>query len=108
MGRGRRGRRTKEMVNLARARVRRLYELAEKEALAGNPERADRYCLLAWKVATRYNVRIPADLKFSACRKCHTYFVPGTTSRVRINRGRRILTCEKCGWTHRMAARPKQ
>jgi ribonuclease P protein subunit RPR2 len=97
MSRGRKGRRTKEMVNIAGQRIQILLEAAEEEAKAHKLERSDRYVELARKIGMRYNVRIPRHYKRRFCRHCHAYLQPAKNSRVRL-RGRTITVhCNNCG-----------
>ena len=63
MQKGRRGRRTKAMVNIAGERIDILFNLAEEEAKAHKFQRANRYVDLARKIGMRYNVRVPSQYK---------------------------------------------
>ncbi|HID73771.1 MAG TPA: RNAase P [Thermoplasmata archaeon] len=94
--RGRRGRRTRETVVLVRDRIRRLFELAEEETLAGHRDLADRYMVHARKLSMRYNVRIPRPLKRRMCPRCHAYLAADAAS-WRVRRGRVIVHCLRCG-----------
>jgi ribonuclease P protein subunit RPR2 len=81
---------------IAAERIERLFELAEK-AFEKHTELADRYVKLAWKISTRYNVRLPATLKRKFCRKCLSFLRPGVSCRVRIQSGCVTITCLRCG-----------
>jgi ribonuclease P protein subunit RPR2 len=59
--------------------------------------RAHRYAELAKKIAMRYTLRFPKRWKRRVCKKCYAYLVPGVSSRVRIYKGRVIITCLRCG-----------
>jgi ribonuclease P protein subunit RPR2 len=96
-GRGRRGRRTKEMVEIAKKRIGLLFSHAEKEGLKGDLELADRYVSLAFIIAKRYNVRLSPEQKASFCRKCSTFLLESKTSRTRIHSGRIVKKCLSCG-----------
>jgi ribonuclease P protein subunit RPR2 len=96
MARGRRGRRTKEMVRIAGERIDILFTLAEEEASSKNLIRANRYVDLARRIGMRYNVRIPGNYKRRFCRHCHSYLVPGANSRVRLRGGKITVYCENC------------
>jgi len=76
--------------------VERLFELAEA-ASQEHPERADRYVKLAWKLKTRYNLKLPQHLKRKFCRKCLSFCRPGVSCRVRVQQGRVVVTCLRCG-----------
>ena len=92
-----RGRRTKEMVQVARERIDLLMAEADKAALAGRMEQADRYVELARRVGMRYNVRVPTAHKRKFCRGCYGYLLPSVTSRTRFQRGKVVTTCLRCG-----------
>lgn len=102
MARGRRGRRTKEMVTIAGERIDILFGLAEEEALSHNLPRATRYMDLARRIGMRYNVRIPGKFKRKYCKHCRSFLLPGENSRVRVKNGRIIVYCENCNQYTRM------
>ncbi|UCE39203.1 MAG: ribonuclease P [Thermoplasmata archaeon] len=102
MSQGRRGRRTKGMLNIAKERIDILFDLAEKEARAYNLQRANRYVELARKIGMRYNVRVPSHFKRRYCKFCHSYLVPSVNSRVRIKYKKIVIFCENCGSYMRM------
>jgi len=83
---------------LAAERMKHLLEMAEG-VFRKSPELADRYVQLAWKLATRYNVRFPPHLKRKFCRRCKSFWVPSITCRVRTRPDppRVIITCLRCG-----------
>ena len=99
--RGRRGRRTKEMVQLARERIDILFNLAEREALKGNLKRANRYVHLARKIGMRYNVRVPKRCRMHYCRKCDSFLLPGVNAEYRLNDGKITVTCLNCSSVYR-------
>jgi ribonuclease P protein subunit RPR2 len=102
MPRGRKGRRTKSMINIASERIDILFNQAEEEALADNLQRSDRYVELARKIGMRYNVRVPGRYKRRYCKFCHSYLIPSKNSRVRVRGKRIVLSCESCGGVMRM------
>ena len=59
-------------------------------------ELARRCILLARRIAMKQRVRIPWRYRRQFCRSCHTYLIPGHTSRVRIQHGKVIVTCLAC------------
>lgn len=87
---------------IAVERIEILFRIAEAQALGGNLARANRYASLAAKIGMRYNVRMPAGLKPRTCRRCHAFLLPPTTARVRVTRGRVIVTCLACGAVRRV------
>ena len=81
--------------DLAIQRIDRLFELAHDE-FGQNPQRSDRYVLLARRIGMRYRIRFPSTLKRQMCKHCRSYLVQGSSSRVRL-RGRYItVTCLRC------------
>ena len=96
------------MVDIAEERIALLFGEAERAARRGRMDLADRYVALARQVGMRYNVPLPAHMRRRACRGCHGYLLPGTTSRVRLNRGRASITCLRCGHVTRIPLAPRQ
>lgn len=94
--RGRRGRRTHNMVSVAKERIDILFSSAQERALKGRPDLANRYVSLAFVMAQRYNVRLTKAQKASFCRGCGSYLLTSSTARVRIRSGRIIRQCLKC------------
>jgi len=92
---------------IAVERIERLFELAER-VFEKHPELADRYVKLAWKIATRYNIRLPATLKRKFCRKCLSFLRPGVSCRVRVKPSYVIVTCLRCGRQVRLLYKPKK
>lgn len=56
-----------------------------------------RYIELIFEISMRYRVHIPLIYKRSICKKCKTYLLYGTNSRVRIKNKCKIITCFNCG-----------
>jgi ribonuclease P protein subunit RPR2 len=81
---------------LARERIVILFERAA-EFYPENPEWSNRCVELARRIGMRHRVRIEPPLKRRFCRRCNSYLVPGSNARVRIHRGRVVVTCLKCG-----------
>jgi ribonuclease P protein subunit RPR2 len=92
---------------IAVERIERLFELAER-MFEKQPELADRYVKLAWRIATRYNIRLPATLKRKFCRKCLSFWKPGASCRMRIQSGCVVVTCLRCGHVARLLFKPKK
>ena len=85
------------MVVIARERMELLIEQADRAALAGRMDLADRYVDMARRVGMRYNVRFHPFHRRRFCKACYRYLLPGSTSRTRMNRGRVVTTCLRCG-----------
>jgi ribonuclease P protein subunit RPR2 len=85
----------KDAKDIAKDRIDRLFELAEREALSGNASRSKRYVALALKMGERHKVR--AGHKRTYCGSCLAFFVPPRNVRVRTGSGRISMTCLECG-----------
>jgi ribonuclease P protein subunit RPR2 len=100
---GRTGRRTKEMVAIAKERIRILMRLAEFESVhKGNIERSRRYIELARNLGTRYNVKMEKYIRHKFCRTCNTFLGISSTVRIRNRKGKMIITCKHCGRIRRL------
>ena len=85
----------RDAKDIARERIERLFELAERDALAGSQERARRYVELALRMGERHKVR--AGHKRTYCPSCHAFFTPPKNLRVRTHQGRVSMACLECG-----------
>jgi ribonuclease P protein subunit RPR2 len=83
-------------IDMAEQRIERLFQLAES-VHPKRPELADRYVGIARRISMRHRVGIPAELKKKMCKRCGSYLVPGSSSRVRLDGKNLIITCLKCG-----------
>ncbi|MBL7055746.1 ribonuclease P [Candidatus Woesearchaeota archaeon] len=54
-----------------------------------------RYVQLARKIAMKYKVRFPSELKRKFCKKCNSYFV-AENSKIRVKQGYLIFHCLGC------------
>jgi ribonuclease P protein subunit RPR2 len=81
----------KEVKNIAKQRIKELFEEAEK-----NKNMANRYVELARKIAMKNRVRIPSELKRRFCKHCYKYLVPGKNLRVRIQNNHIVYSCLEC------------
>lgn len=87
---------------VASKRIRYLASLAEQHARNEDLALAARYLGLAKRIAMRAVVPLPSDVKRQACHRCGAFLLPAATSRVRIHRGRVIVTCLACGTVRRL------
>ena len=87
---------------IALERMESLFRQAEGEAVGRREGRARRYVELARRIGMRYNVRVPREFKRKFCRACGAYLVPAHNARVRVGRGRVVITCLACGAVQRM------
>lgn len=106
--RSRIGRRTKEMVEIAKERIRILLNRAEDEAIKNiNIDRANRYAVLARKIAMRYNIRINKYYRFKLCRSCNAFIGGSTNSQIRFQGHKVVIHCKKCGNIMRIPMNPR-
>ncbi len=89
--------RKKYMQKIARERIKILYELAMEKAIEGEEDLARRYVDHIVNLSTKYNVRIPRDMKRNFCKRCHTFLIPGKTAQVRLKKGKVVIKCLRCG-----------
>ncbi|RLJ08843.1 MAG: ribonuclease P [Candidatus Aenigmatarchaeota archaeon] len=87
-----------QQLKIAKERIIKLFEQADKE-FDTHPERSHRYVKLAKKIATRYNISIPKELRRKFCKKCYKYLKPSINCRVRTRKSQQavIITCLECG-----------
>ena len=88
----------KWQISIAKERIARLFSLADSE-FHSHPERSHRHVSLARKIAMRYNVRLPPELKRRYCGKCYKYLKPTINCRIRTSAAQQavITTCLECG-----------
>ncbi|MFH0848942.1 MAG: ribonuclease P protein component 4 [archaeon] len=99
-------RRSHSVSAIAEERIRILYKMA-REVFGSDPALARRYVELAKQIGMRTRVRIPGELKYLTCKKCHNLLIPGVNCRVRVraDRGTRtVMTCLMCGSVKRYPA----
>ncbi len=75
-----------------------LLEAAQK-AFPQNPERATRYCRLAFAIVRKNKVRLTKAQKLSFCRKCISFWRPGKSVSVSFDRKNKrvVYKCLACG-----------
>jgi ribonuclease P protein subunit RPR2 len=62
----------------------------------------------AKKIAMRFRIRLPYEIRQLYCKKCKAFIVPGRSARVRVGRSRSRavrITCLKCSHTYRKILR---
>ena len=80
---------------LARERIRILFQQAEKE-FSMDKALAHRDVILARKIAMKLKVKIPSEFKRRFCKHCYRYLQPGVNSRVRTRAGKVVISCLEC------------
>ncbi|MBS3782202.1 MAG: ribonuclease P [Candidatus Thermoplasmatota archaeon] len=91
----------KKNKNIAKKRIKKLFEEAKEAALEDELKRSDRYVELARKIGMRHNVTLDSKYKRRVCRNCYSYLHPGKTCKIRIKEGSLITKCLKCGTINR-------
>jgi len=71
--------------------IKELFAKAEK-----HPSKANFYIKEARRLAMKYRIRLPSNLKKLFCKHCYTYLMPGVNSRVRTQNGKLVITCLEC------------
>jgi ribonuclease P protein subunit RPR2 len=87
--------RQEKRKKIAAERIKELFKQAD-EAFDESPELSNKYVNLARKMAMKYRVKIPTNLKRRFCKHCYSYFKQGKTCRVRLNKGKMVYYCLKC------------
>lgn len=82
-------------LKIAKERIKKLFDQAEKE-FDKRPALSNRYVTIARKIAMKFKVRIPKELKRRYCKNCYKYLVPGKNCRVRTQRGKVVYYCFNC------------
>lgn len=80
----------KEQKKIALEHVKKLFLDAKK-----NPSMGDRYVAMARKIAMKFNLRLPRELKRKFCKHCYSYFKSGNY-RVRTRKKMVVYYCLKC------------
>jgi ribonuclease P protein subunit RPR2 len=103
-----RGRRSRDVEQIARERVEILLDEARKAAGSGKGARAKRYVTLARRMGMRYNVSMPAQHRRWLCAGCGAYLVPGANASVRLRPQRIVVRCLECKTVRRSGRLPRR
>jgi ribonuclease P protein subunit RPR2 len=103
-----RGRRSKDVEQIARERIEILFAEAHRATSAGKRDRAKRYVALARRMGMRYNVSIPGRFRRWVCRACGAYLVPGVNGTIRVRPLRFVIRCGECGAVKRVGRGKKK
>ncbi len=82
---------------IAEQRIKKLFQEAEKRAMEGRMDLANRYVEIAREISMKYLVRIPKEYKLRYCKKCHSYLLPGKNCMVRLKKHKVVIKCLNCG-----------
>lgn len=61
-----------------------------------DPKLSNRYVKLARKIAMKYKVKIPSELKKRYCKHCHSFLKQGKNCKVRLKDGKAVYHCLVC------------
>ena len=92
---------------IARERIAELFRQADL-SYKENPAWSHRCVYLARKIAMRQRIRIEERFRRRFCHHCYRYLVPGVNLRVRVTRGRVVMTCLECGRQMRIPTRRRR
>lgn len=80
---------------IAKERITELFKQADK-IFKEDPKLSNRYVKLAWKIITKYKVKISSSLKKKFCRKCFSFLKVGKNCRVRLQNKKLVYYCKNC------------
>ena len=88
---------TKKKITKKQAKemVIKLFEQA-KESFKTNKLKANLFVKKARKIAMKFKLRIPSEIKRNFCKYCHSYLIPGQNLRVRTQEGKLVYYCLEC------------
>lgn len=84
-----------QQKDIATERIVILFQQAE-EQFSKNKSLAHRYVELARAIAMKTKVKIPRELRRRFCRHCYAYLRPGVNARVRMRKGKVVISCLEC------------
>src|SRR3989344_5458508 len=80
---------------IAMERIKKLFQEAEK-TFPQNKALANRYIVLARKLAMKVRISFPLEIKRKYCKFCYSYLQPGVNVRIRTRDGKVIISCLDC------------
>ncbi len=84
----------KKQKGEAMQEIKKLFELAEKKKYESY---ADRYVQIARKIAMRFNIKLPQELRRKFCHNCYAFLKPGKNCQIRLSKKKISILCLKCG-----------
>jgi len=84
-----------KQVQIVKRRIRFLFNEA-KASLKKDANLSVKYVKLARRMAMKYKIKLPSELKKKFCKHCYSYLIPGVNCRVRIHKHRVIYCCLNC------------
>lgn len=86
---------TEKVQKIAKERIKFLFQEAKRVFKQDN-KLSDKYVKTARRIAMKYKIRLPSELKKRFCKHCYKYLVPSVNCRVRIHKHRIIYYCLSC------------
>ena len=87
--------------DIAKDRIKKLFNEARKAAKEDKIKRANHYVELARKIGMKCNISIPSKYRRRFCKECYSYLKPGKTCRVRLKNGVIVTKCLNCSHINR-------
>ena len=84
---------------IAKQRIEELFFQAEE---AESRNLSNRYVSLAKKISLKHKVPFTKKQKENFCKKCENYLKAGKNSRIRLNKGKKVVKCLNCGNIRRL------
>jgi ribonuclease P protein subunit RPR2 len=81
---------------IALSRIKKLFLMAENNAISGNLSISNRYVEIARKLSMKHLVPIPKEFRHRFCKHCYSFLIPYINSRFRVHRGKLIIYCYNC------------
>lgn len=72
------------------------YFAKAKEVFNKKPELSNDYVRKARKIAMKYRMKLPKELKRKFCKHCYSYLVIGKNARSRTRKGKVVISCFNC------------
>lgn len=68
---------------------------------------AEKQARLARRIAMKFNINQPYELKLLFCKRCKSYSPPIYGKTIRLRKGRLVFTCKVCGSKYRLFFKAK-
>lgn len=75
--------------------IKSFFETAEK-SFEKSKELANNYVRKARNLAMKHRMKLPLELRRKFCKTCYSYLIPGKNSRVRVSKGKVVISCFEC------------
>jgi ribonuclease P protein subunit RPR2 len=98
-------RKANKFTKIANVRILELFRQAELR-YHEDKTLSNRYVEIARKIAMKFKIKIPRELKRKYCKHCYEYLVHGDNCRVRINESKVVYTCFNCKKYMRFPVKP--